>query len=319
MKYKVVMTDHVYPDLEMEKKLLSEAGVDFAFIDTRNEGVIANAVRDADAVITCYANITAEIIRGMSKCKSISKTGIGVNNINVEQATKQGIRVLNVSDYCVEEVSDTAVALILSLTRRIPFLRDNVQKGAWSRLGSENITRLNGKTLGFLGFGNIARRTAEKMKPFGVKMIAYDPYIQAESAQSMGVAIADLGRVLRESDVLSLNLPLTDETKKIIDKEALSKMKRTALLVNTARGPLIDEEALCSALQEGEIAGAGLDVLSDEGNISGNPLFSAPNAVITPHAAFYSIEATQELREKVLADVLSVLAGKAPRYQVNRF
>ena len=318
MQYKVVMTDHVYPDLALESKAFAEAGAEFVYLDTKEEKLIASAVADADAVITCYASINADIIKTMRKCRSISKTGIGVNNIDVEQATKQGIRVLNVPDYCIEEVSDATVAQVLALTRRIPFLWDKVRDGEWSLEGNKGISRLNGKTMGFLGFGRIARRAAEKMKPFGVKIIAYDPYVTQESVAGFAVEMVDLEKLFSDADILSLNVPLSAETQDIINKDALKKMKKSAIIVNTARGPLINEANLCDAIREGEIAGAALDVICTETYDERNPLFSLPNVVITPHAAFYSVESTQELREKVLADVLAILEGNAPKYQVNK-
>jgi len=318
IKYKVVMTDTVYPDLEMEKRAFAAVGAEFVFLGTKEEAVIAEAVKDADAVIVCYAKISEATIQGMTKCRSISKTGIGVNNIDVEQATKQGIRVMNVSDYCIEEVSDVTIALILSLIRRIPFLWDNVRAGNWSWAGSEKMPRIRGKTMGFLGFGRIARRSAEKMKPFGVELIAYDPYVTQESVAELGVRMVSLDEALSQSDILSLNLPLTNETKFIINKDSLAKMKETAVLVNTARGPLINEEDLCAAVRAGKLAGVGLDVLNHEAYDADNPLFFLENVIITPHAAFWSTEATQELREKSLADLLTVLDGKEPKYMVNR-
>jgi D-3-phosphoglycerate dehydrogenase len=319
LRYKVVLTDHVYPDLELEKKLLAEAQAELVFIDTKEEDAIADAVRDVDAVITCYANITARAIDGMAKCKSISKTGIGVNNIDIEAATRRGIRVLNVPDYCIEEVSDTTIALALSLTRGIPFLMHNVKNGNWSLSGCENMSRLNGKVFSLMGFGRIARRTAEKTAPFGVQILAYDPYVEASDMEKAGVRKAELEELLSKADILSLNLPLTSETEGIINKHTLSLMKNTAILINTARGPLVKEEDLCQALKEGSLAGAGLDVICDEKYDINNPLFSLPNVIITPHSAFYSIESTGELRQKVLADVLAVLSGAEPKYQVNRF
>lgn len=318
LEFKVVLTDHVYPDLELEKKLLTDAGAGLVFIDTKDEAVIAEAVRDADAVITCYANITSSVISKMVKCRSISKTGIGVNNIDVDAATARGIRVMNVPDYCVEEVSDTTVALVLSLARKIPFLLDNVRSGSWSLSGCENISRLSGKVFGLMGFGRIARRAAEKMAPFGVQILAYDPYIDARDMGKTGVRKAEMDELLSKADILSLNLPLTRETEGIIDRHALSLMKRSAILINTARGPLVNEADLCQAVRAGNLAGAGLDVICDEVYDQNNPLFSLPNVIVTPHSAYYSIESTQELREKILADVLAVLSGENPKYQVNK-
>lgn len=315
-----MIIDHVYPDLELEKELLGEGNnIELLFLDSKDETTIAEAVVDADAVITCYAEITAGIIKSMRQCKSISKTGIGVNNIDVAQATRQGIRVLNVPDYCVEEVSDTTLALVLSLTRCIPHLANNIKAGQWSLSGCEHISRMKGKVFGILGFGRIARLVVKKVRPYGVRVVAYDPYVTAEIMGELGVTKLDFDDLIMESDIVSLHLPLTEESKGIINERALSMMKPNALLINTSRGPLISESDLYEALRAGNILGAGLDVLCREEYDKNNRLFDLPNALITPHAAFYSIEATQELREKIIADVLAVIAGEEPRYQVNSF
>lgn len=318
MKYKVVMTDTVYPDLELEKKLLAENDAEFVFLGSNDPAVIADAVRDADAVITCYANVSAEAIKGMTKCRSISKTGIGVNNIDVAQATRQGIKVMNVPDYCIEEVSDHTVALLLSLTRRVPFLVRNVQGGDWSLKGCSGISRMDGKVFGLLGFGRIARRVADKVRPYGLKIMAYDPYIHADVMEKVGVQKAEIDEVFANADIISLNLPLTAETTGMINSEAIAKMKDGVIILNTSRGPLVNEADLIEGVSSGKVYGAGLDVICDEVYDAKNPLFSTENILVTPHAAFYSVESTQELREKILADVITVLKGQEPKYQVNR-
>ncbi|MCL2853296.1 MAG: C-terminal binding protein [Defluviitaleaceae bacterium] len=318
MAYKVVLTDHVYPDLEYEKKTLASAGAELVFIDTKDEAEIVKAAADADIVITCYANITANVIKGMEKCKSISKTGIGVNNIDIRQASAQGIRVLNVPDYCIEEVSDHAVALMLGVARRIGTFNNATHKGIWSLEGNRDMIRLRSKILGLLGFGRTAKLTAQKMKGFGMEILAYDPYVDAEQCSALGVKKAELNEVVEKSHIISINLPLTEETEGMVNDDFLSRVRDGAILVNTARGGLINEPALLKALQSGKLTGAGLDVLVNEADTSDNPLCRQENAVVTPHAAFCSVEATQELREKIMADVLLVLEGKEPKNQVNR-
>ncbi|MCL2587956.1 MAG: C-terminal binding protein [Oscillospiraceae bacterium] len=318
MAYKVLLTDHVYPDLEYEKKALAGVGAELVYLDSKDEATIAAAAVDADAIITCYANITPQVIAGAQKLRSVSKTGIGVNNIDIPAASAKGVRVLNCPDYCIEEVSDHSVALILAVARRIVVLDRATSNGVWSLDGARDMIRLRGKTFGLLGFGRIARMTAEKLKGFGMRTIAYDPYVDADQMAALGVEKAELNDVITQSHIISLNLPLTEETDKMVNDEFLSKMRDDAILVNTSRGGLIDEPALLRALQAGTIIGAGLDVLTDEVNTADNPLMKQPNCIVTPHAAFASIEATQELREKIIADVLLVLEGKEPKNQVNR-
>jgi len=317
-KYKVVLTDHVYPDLEYETEQLAAVNAELCYLNSRDEEAIASAVHDADAVITCYANISASAIRGMTQCRSITKTGIGVNNIDVATATDCGIQVMNVPDYCIEEVSDHTVALIMSMARKVVKLSQNVTEGSWSMKGAGNISRLKGKTLGLLGFGKIARRIAEKMEPFGMKTLSYDPYISAEQMQAYSVTKDSLYEILEQAHVVSLNLPLTKETDHIANEDFFSRMRSDAFLVNTSRGGLVNESALYQAIVSGRISGAALDVLNDEVNITGNPLMGCKNVIITPHSAFYSAESTQELREKVIADVIAVMQGKQPLYPVNK-
>ena len=317
MKYKVVFTDSILKNMDFEIQTLSDADAEFIFLDTTDREKIMAAVVDADALMVSYAEIDADIIKTMQKCKCISKAGIGINNIDVKQASKQGIRVTNVPNYCIEEVSDVVIALALSFTRRIPFLWNTVRGGEWCLSGGEGITRLNGKVFGFLGFGQIARRAAEKIKPFGVKLLAYDPFIDAQIAIDEGVELAELNEVIGSADILSLNLPLNDETTGMVDRKFLNRMKKNAILINTSRGALINEPDFCDAILAGEIAGAGLDVICNETYDQKNPLFKLPNVIITPHAAFYSPDAAQELREKLLTEVIAVLGGKEPKYQVN--
>lgn len=317
-RFKVVLTDHVYPDLEYEKTRLSDIGAELYFLDSKDEKEIAAAAADADAVITCYANISALVIAGMTKCRIITKTGIGVNNIDVAAASGRGIRVTNVPDYCIEEVSDHTAALIMALARQVPRLARNVAGGAWNMGGAGSIARLRGRTLGLLGFGKIARRTCEKMQSFGMRILCYDPYVSAEQMRDLNATKAELDEILERAHFVSLNLPLTPETERMADDSFFSKMRSDAYFVNTSRGGLVDEGALLRALGAGGIAGAALDVLNDETRVADNPLIRCDNVIITPHAAYYSAESTQELREKVIADVVAVLGGNPPRYQVNR-
>lgn len=317
-KYKVVLTDaDLDCDWKPETERLAAVGAQLVFLRSTDGNVIAQAAADADALMVGYAPIGADVIAAMGKCRSITKLGIGVNNIDVPAATARGIQVLNVPDYCVEEVSDTVVSLTLSLTRGTPFYWDNVQRGNWSREGCRSTMRLVGKTFVFLGFGRIARRAAEKLRPFGVKLAAYDPYISPEAAAACGAQLVSLDQALAMADILSLNTHLTAETENIINRDTLAKMKPTALLINVSRGPMVNEPDLCEAILSGRLAGAGLDVICDEKPGADNPLFKLPNVIVTPHAAFSSPEAEVELREKALDDLIAVLTGGEPARKVN--
>lgn len=315
---KVVLTDHVYPDLDYEWERLAEVGAELVFIDSGDEAVIAEAARDADALIVCFAEITDKVISTMNRCRIIARTGIGVNNIAIKKAAERGIMVTNVPDYCVDEVSDHSVALMLSLARRIPMLNARVKSGEWRHTACGDMPRLRGKTLGLLGFGRIARLVGKKMQAMGLSVLAYDPFVGAKAMSDMGVRKAALDKVYESADFISLNLPLLETTHGMIDRAALRKMKRSAIVVNTARGPLVNEADLYQALTSGEIAAFGSDVLCDEARIADNPLLQLENFVITPHAAFFSPESTRELREKVMDCVLDGLRNVKPKYLVNQ-
>ena len=314
---KVVITDHVYPSLDYEKKMLKEVGAELVETKGTGEEEIISAVKDADAVITCFAEITERVILSMEKCKSISRTGIGVNNVDIQAATQKGIKVMNVPDYCIQEVSDHAMAFLLSLAKKIPALNNAVKNGCWSFEEQRPINRLSEQTLGLVGFGRIARLVAAKALPFGLKVIAYDPFISEETMLLNNAAKVSLEELYQQSDYISLHLPLTKDTVQMIAEKALNIMKPTASIINTSRGALIDEKALYEALKSKKIAAAALDVLSNEDYDPQNPLFSLENIIFTPHSGFYSVEATQELREKIISDLLAVLAGKEPKYLVN--
>jgi D-3-phosphoglycerate dehydrogenase len=319
MRYKVVQTDHVYPDLDLETRSFEGADAEFVCLNSTDEDVIAAGVRGADCIITAYAVVSSRVMDSAGDgLRSVSKTGIGVNNIDVEAATARGVKVLNVPDYCIEEVSDHAVALMMSLLRFIPYLNARVKGGDWSAGEAVKMERLSGKTIGLLGYGRIARLFHDKMKPWKVDALAYDPFLTAEQIAANGARKAELEELLASSDIVSLHLPLTKDNEHMINAETLALMKPTAFLINCSRGPLVDERALADALGRGVIAGAGLDVTETDSYDADNPIFSCDNALITPHVAFHSLQATQELREKVIADVLRVLAGDEPRNQVNR-
>lgn len=314
----VVVTDHVFPHLDTETELLAAAGHELRFggnINTPEEVVAAAA--EADGILNCYAPIPAEVIRSLSRCRVIARYGIGLDTIDISEATAKGIVVTNVPDYCIDEVSDHALALILSLVRRVVVLDRSVRAGGWDLAPARPVHRLRGRTLGLVGFGRIARRLAEKTAAIGFRTIAHDPYVPAESMASAGVEAVDLDQVLAESDVVSIHAPLTEGSRHLIGLPELRRMKPGAFLVNTSRGPLVDLEALRTVMEEGQLAGVGLDVLETEPPDPDDPLLRHPGVVVTPHAAFYSEEATVEQQRKAAEQVVAALAGEMPVYAVN--
>ena len=259
----------------------------------------------------------APLIRSLRRCRIIARYGVGVDTIDLDAASAAGIMVTNVPDYCVQEVSDHALALILTLARGIGRAMLSTRQGAWDLGAVRPLRRLEGQTLALLGFGRMGRAVAEKARPLGFRIIAYDPYLPADVIRKSGAEPVDLDTALGEADYLSVHVPLSDETRHLIDSAALERMKPTAYLVNTSRGGIVDTEALVEALQAGKLAGAALDVLEQEPPPADLELLQMPNVILTPHTAFYSEESLIELQTKAAEEVVSVISGKAPRNPVN--
>jgi D-3-phosphoglycerate dehydrogenase / 2-oxoglutarate reductase len=246
----------------------------------------------------------------------ISRFGIGVDNVDIAMATSKGIVVTKVPDYCLDEVSDHAMALLLALIRKIPSSNTRTQSGKWEMKAVVPIHRLRGTVLGLVAFGQIPQLVAPKAQAFGMQVITYDPYVSDDVLKRANVRRVELDELIRTSDYISLHCPLTPETKHLFSAEAFQKMKRSAYLVNTARGPVIDEAALAQALDQKLIAGAALDVMEKEPPGT-SPLFGRDNIIVTPHASFYSEESLVDLQTKAAEEVVRVLSGQAPRNPVN--
>jgi D-3-phosphoglycerate dehydrogenase len=314
----VAVTDHVFPDLDRERALLGQAGHDVRFrANAATVDEVRAAVEGADAVLNCYAPMPAEVIRGLDRCLVIARYGIGLDTIDLEEATAKGIVVTNVPDYCIDEVSDHALAMIMSLARGVALLDRRVRGGAWSPSDARPIHRLRGRTIGLVGFGRIARALAAKVTPLGLRVVTFDPFVPDDAVREAGAEPVTLGELLGEADVVSIHAPLTADNRHLIGAAELARMKPHAILVNTSRGPLIDVDALRTALSEGRLGGAGLDVLEVEPPSPGDPLLHRDDVVITPHAAFYSEESLRELQRKAVEQVIEALAGRTPPYAVN--
>lgn len=313
----VAVTDSPFPNLDPATAVLAGVNAELELAkDTKPETLLALA-RDADAVLVTYAKFPGEIIEQLTRCKIIARFGIGVDSVDIDAATRKGIMVTNVPEYCEDEVSDHAMAMLLSLARKIPFSSKQVHGGTWSMPATVPIFRLRGKVMGLAGFGKIPRLVAAKAQAFGMQVQTYDPYVAAEAAAKLGVKSVSLAELFATSDYISIHAPLTPETEKMFNAEAFRQMKPTALLVNTARGPLVDVEALADALDRNLIAGAALDVLPLEPPPAGLRLLGRDNVVLTPHTGFYSEEALVDLQTKAAQQVALVLEGKEPRYPVN--
>ncbi|WP_106406337.1 C-terminal binding protein [Bacillus marinisedimentorum] len=316
--FKVVVTDYEFKSFQPEKEVLDHPDIDLQFAQCTTEDEVIEAAQDADALINQYAPISRKVIESLENCKVISRYGIGFNTIDIEAATEKGIVVGNVTDYCLDEVSDHAFALLLSLARKVTLLNNEVKDGNWDFKAGSPIFRLRGRTLGLVGLGNIPQTLARKAQAFGIEVAAYDPFIPEETAAALNVKLLELDELCERSDFVSVHAPLNEHTKGMMSTEQFKKMKNEAFIINTARGPVIDEKALILALQEGEIAGAGLDVVEQEPIEKDNPLLEMPNVILNPHVAWYSEESQTELKRKTAQNVADVFKGYFPDYLVNR-
>lgn len=317
MNYKVLITDYAWPSLEIEESILGAVGAELVVSKTGEEAELIELAPPVDAILTCWKPVTPAVLDVAERCVAVNRYGIGLDNIAVDHATKLGMLVTNVPTFCLEEVSDHVMALLLSCARGIVRHAQATQTGIWDLKRVSPVPRLRGQTLGLIGYGNIAQTIVPKARGFGLKIIAYTPRLTADALGDAGTATNDLDFLLRESDYVSIHAPLTDETRHLIDERALRLMKPTAYLFNTSRGPLIDEEALYKALTEGWIAGAGLDVLSQEPAAPDHPLLALDNAIVTPHAAFYSETAIEELARGAAEHAAQELRGEVPTNIVN--
>jgi D-3-phosphoglycerate dehydrogenase len=312
----VAVSDSVFPNLDPAREVLAKVGAELRLAaEPTSEGILQVA-RSANAALVTYAKITADMIRQMTQCRIIARFGIGVDNVDIAAATGAGIVVTRVPDYCIDEVSDHTLALLLSLVRKIPFANSRAHAGRWEMAAVAPIHRLRGRVLGLVGFGRIPRLVAPKAQAFGLKVLTYDPYVSEEITTAAGVGKADFAELVKVSDYISIHTPLMPETHHLFNAEVFARMKPTAYLINTARGPIVDEVALARALDAGQLAGAALDVLSQEPP-SGSPLFGRDNVILTPHTSFYSVESLVELQIKAAEEVVRVLTGQTPRNPVN--
>jgi D-3-phosphoglycerate dehydrogenase len=319
MAYKVLVTDYVWPSVEPERAVLARVGAELVVAPDGSEATLVSMAPDVDGILACFAQVTDQVIRAAEKCVVIGRYGVGVDNIAVDTATELGIAVTYVPDYCVEEVSDHVLALLLAWNRRIALFDQSVKTTGWGSVALDMpMLRLRGKKLGVIGFGRIGQAVCRKALAFGFEVLATDPYVSADAVAQHGGKMVQMPTLLRESDFITLHPPLTPETRHLIGKTEIDLMKPTAYLINCARGPLIDEAALYEALQHKRIAGAGLDVLAEAHPAPDYPLLTLDNVIITPHVAFFSQEAVLELEERAAAEVTAVLQGRMPDNLVNQ-
>lgn len=317
MRPLIVVTDHPFANLDATMSVLRSLDGEVLVAQAKTEDELISLVRDADAVLNTYAKITSRVVQEMKRCRIVARYGIGVDNVDIETCTSRGIIVTNVPDYCVDEVSDHALALLMCLARKVNRLDAAVKNGVWTYVPFQPMFRLRGKVLGLVGFGKIARQLASKARALGLEIVAYDPYLPPERIAAENARPVDLGSLMETSDFISVHCPLTPETRGLIGEAFLKKMKPTACLINTARGGIVDERALFEILKAGKIAGAALDVVSEEGPSVSEKLKGLDTLIVTPHAAFYSEESVVELQVKAATQVVKVLTGQRPDYPIN--
>ena len=307
----VLVTDHVFGDLDAERAALAAIGCTLVQAPDTEAETLAELAADADGLLVCFAHVPEPVVTAAAAggCRVIARYGIGVDNVAVEAATRAGVQVTNVADYCLDEVADHAMALLLAAARGVVAAAVDVAAGGWT-VPQRGIHRLAGRRLALIGVGRIGSRVRDRARAFGFDVVAYDPYADG--------SVATVEEAVAEADAISLHAPLTVETHQIIGEATLAAMRRRPILVNTSRGGLVDLDAVTRALDDGRLAAVALDVTEPEPLPAGHPLRTHPRAIITPHMSFYSAEAQVELQRRAVDEVVRALSGQPPRCPVNR-
>lgn len=323
-KLKVVVTDYDYGDVEIERKIIEGAGMELVPAQCKSEQEVIDVAQNADGLLTQYSEVSQRVIDALSNCKVIARYGTGVDIVDVEAATRKGIQVTNApNSWCAGEVADHAVTLLLTLIRKIKVYDQATRQGKWHWNSGQPIHRIHGSVLGLLSFGAIARGIAARLASFGAKVHVHDPFKSEEDIRAQGGIPVSFDEWLEKSDYLVIQAPLTQQTRGLIGEKELRRMKPNAILINTARGPIIQDEALFRALSENWISAAGLDDIEEEPAkkrdwIPNDPLFKLDQVLITPHAAYYSEESIRSVREIAANEAVRVLQGIAPENPVNQ-
>ena len=317
-RFTVVIADDRYAAYNEEQAVLAEVDAEVRIFASSSPSEAKEAFSPADAILVNLFPMTADIIEGLPKCRVISRYGVGYDNVAVDTATRKGIWVTFVPDYCFEEVADHALALLLGCIRKIGYKDRMIRQGMWNLHRDQPCYRVEGKTLGILGYGNAAHTLLRKVSGLGFgRVLMCDPYVRASTVKAAGAVPVGLPALLAESDYISVHVPLTPETRHMIGRAELALVKPGAILVNTARGPVLDERAVADALRSGQLGGAGLDVFEEEPLPANSPLRQLDNVIFTDHAGWYSEESVVELKTKAARNAAAVLAGGRPPYPVN--
>jgi D-3-phosphoglycerate dehydrogenase len=313
-EFRVLITDRAWPDCSIEREILSRIGAQLIEAPSGDEATLVALARESDAIGTNWAQVTEKVIRAVPRCRIVARFGIGLDNICTRTATELGIPVTNVPDYCVSEVSDHALALILACARNIGFFHLRTKAGQYDLSAGRPMRRLKGATLGLVGLGRTARELYPKARAIGFEVIAHS---QHSDSHGMGCPMVSLEELLRKSDFISLHAPLTEETRHLFGDRQFEQTKPSAFLINTSRGGLVDHAALWRAISSGRLAGAALDVFDPEPPDLSLPLFRDERVIVTPHAAFTSEESLQDLRSRAARQIAEALQGRRPENVVN--
>ena len=317
-KYKVLLAESRYPHHNEEQAVLDRIGAEMIVERSDKEDRIAELVADADGLIVNLAPITAKVVAAMKKCKCVSRYGVGYDNVDAAALKARGIFLANVPDYCGEDVSDHAIALLLDCVRKVSRKDRLVRAGQWNLTGVQEVYRVAGKTMGFVGYGMIARVLHRKLSGFNLgRFLIADPFVSPDTAKKAGTELVGLPTLCREADFISVHAPLLPSTRGMIGAAQFALMKKTAILVNTSRGPLVDEAALVEALKAGRIACAGLDVFAAEPLPAASELRQLDNVTLTDHAGWYSVESMVELKTKAAQNIAETLTAGRPKYAVK--
>ncbi len=314
----VPVTDWTFPNLEPERHVLEQIGASLAAHQCKTEHEVIDAIRGAKVVLAQFAPITKSALQVLAPNATVIRYGVGVDNIDLVSARELGVQVANVPDYCLEEVADHTVAMMLSLLRKLVPLEKELRAGGWNGIKvSRPILPMNRTTIGFIGLGRIGQAVLERLRPFGCRFVASDPMLTPERALQLGVEICTLEALLTQADAISLHSPLTPSTHHLMNAERLATMKPNAVIVNSARGGLIDTNALCNALQAGKLGGAALDVFETEPLEFDSPLRHLEQVLLTPHMSWYSEDAMERLQTMAAEEAARALKGLELRCLVS--
>lgn len=320
-KYTVAYTETIFPDVKVEQAILEKVGARIVVGACKTGADVIRLAADADALATfTFKPIDETVMAGLPKCKMIVRGGIGVDTIDVPAATRQGIMVVNIPDYCLDEVSDLAITLMLALLRKIPVALKSTGRGEWNRELVKPLQSLRRLTVGVVGFGNIGRRSAQKAAAFGMNIVFFDPFVSGDvKLGRIRARKVELNDLLEQADVILLHAPATEKTYHLINRDTLARVKPGCVLVNAARGQLVDTPALVDALKAGRLGGAGLDLIEGVPPLGADhPLLKCDNVIVTPYYAWYTEDSVRAMRETMATEIVRVLRGRYPHSLVNK-